>query len=198
MPGSGALAQNIAEAETTAKFSPNVVYLEIKGPDMPNLSFYDLPGIFQNAKEARDSYTIHVVKNLSRSYIQRESAIIMVSMPMNSDAENSCTFSEVRRLGASDRTVGVLTKADLLPTDGRHDQWLEIMEGKAHSTGLGYFITSRPQGKDLEELTKWEEAMFKSHSVDWPEAFHKFEGRCGVEPLKELLSHKLGEQFAKR
>lgn len=197
VPGSGALAQN-REAETTAKFSPNVVYLEIKGPEMPNLSFYDLPGIFQNSKEARDSYTVHVVRNLSKSYIQRESAIVMVSMPMNTDPENSSTFGLVRNLGASHRAVGVLTKADLLPAGG-YKQWLDIMEGKAQNTGLGYFITSRPQGRNLDELYSWEEAMFRTKSSDsWPEAFHKFEDRCGVEPLKQLLSQKLGEQFAKR
>jgi GTPase SAR1 family protein len=203
VPGSGSIAMNTAIAkaaeETLAKFSPNIVALEIKGPELPDLSFYDMPGIFQNPADARDDYLVSVVRNLSQTYIQHPSAIIMVSMPMNTDPENSSTFGLTRKLGASNRTIGVLTKADLLPADGNHDQWLSIMKGESHQTGLGYFITSRPQGKDLEDLKKWEELVFDEHSFNtWPSEFHDFEERCGVERLKVFLSERLGEEFAKR
>lgn len=203
VPGSGAIAMStpiqLAAEETSAKFSPNVVSLEIKGPELPNLSFYDMPGIFQNPADAKDDYLVNVVRNLSSTYIEKPSAIIMCSMPMNSDAENSFTFGLTRKLGATQRSIGVLTKADLLPQEGNHDQWLSIMQGHAHRTGLGYFITSRPQGKDLEELTRWEEALFENHTVEqWPASFHPFSKRCGVENLKEFLSNKLGEEFIKR
>ncbi|OAA38206.1 Dynamin family protein [Beauveria brongniartii RCEF 3172] len=201
VPGSGSIASSTPihlEAERTlAKFSPNVVALEIKGPDLPNLSFYDMPGIFQNPADAKDDYLVSVVTNLSKAYIQHPSAIIMCSMPMNSDAENSCTFGLTRKLGASNRTIGVLTKADLLAPQGACEQWLSIMKGEAHKTGLGYFITSRPQGKTLEELDKWEEAIFVEHGVDmWPGDFYQFSHRCGVEKLKTFLSEKLAESFA--
>ncbi|KAM3512619.1 hypothetical protein MY11210_003713 [Beauveria gryllotalpidicola] len=201
VPGSGSIASSTPihlEAERTlAKFSPNIVALEIKGPDLPNLSFYDMPGIFQNPADAKDDYLVSVVTNLSKAYIQHPSAIIMCSMPMNSDAENSCTFGLTRKLGASNRTIGVLTKADLLAPHGAYEQWLSIMKGAAHKTGLGYFITSRPQGKTLEELGKWEEAIFVEHGVDmWPSDFHQFSHRCGVEKLKTFLSEKLADSFA--
>lgn len=203
VPGSGAYARQYsmdqAAEQTWAKFSPNVVFLEIKGPELPNLSFYDMPGIFQNPADAKDDYLVNVVRNLSMNYIKRESAIIMCSMPMNSDAENSFTFGLARKLGASNRTIGVLTKADLLPEAGNHNQWLDIMRGTSHRTGLGYFITSRPQGKDLDQLKQWEEAMFDAFTVDqWPESFRPFSNQCGVERLKAFLSQKLGEQFIKR
>ncbi|TQV94100.1 Dynamin family protein [Cordyceps javanica] len=201
VPGSGSVASSTPishEADRTlAKFSPNIVALEIKGPDLPNLSFYDMPGIFQNPADARDDYLVSVVTNLSKAYIQHPSAIIMCSMPMNSDAENSSTFGLTRKLGASDRTIGVLTKADLLAPGGNFEQWLSIMKGEAHKTGLGYFITSRPQGKSLGELSKWEEAMFVDHGVEaWPNEFHQFSNRCGVEKLKLFLSEKLADAFA--
>lgn len=200
IPGSGSIAINtlVTEAaETTiAKFSPNIVALEIKGPDLPDLSFYDMPGIFQNPADARDDYLVNVVRNLSREYIQHSTAIIICAMPMNSDAENSSTFGLTRRLGASSRTIGVLTKADLLPEGGNHDQWLSIMKRQTHTTGLGYFITSRPQGKDLDELKRWEELVFEEHSIgSWPLAFYEFSERCGVEKLKSFLSERLGEAF---
>lgn len=203
VPGSGSIAMNTpiskAADEVTAKFSPNIVALEIKGPELPDLSFYDMPGIFQNPADARDDYLVNVVRNLSREYIKHPSAIILCSMPMNSDAENSSTFGLTRKLGALKRTIGVLTKADLIPEGGNHDQWLSIMNGEAHQTGLGYFITSRPQGKDLDELKAWEEHVFEDHSFErWPAEFHCFFARCGIERLKAFLSERLGEEFAKR
>ena len=200
VPGSGAIAQNtsIEQVETTAKFSPNVVFLEIKGPELPSLSFYDMPGLFQNPADVSDDYLVNVVRNLSMSYIQRTSAIILCSMPMNNDAENSFTFGLARKLGAIHRTIGVLTKADLLPEAGNHDQWLNIMNGTSHQTGLGYFITSRPQKKDLDHLKLWEETMFVNFTNGtWPSSFHSFSNRCGVEKLKKFLSHRLGEQFSR-
>ncbi|KAG6011342.1 hypothetical protein E4U54_008133 [Claviceps lovelessii] len=202
IPGSGGIAVNTPVAEaaetTTAKFSPNIVALEIKGPNLPDLSFYDMPGIFQNPADARDDYLVNVVRNLSRAYIEHPSAIIMCAMPMNSDAENSSTFGLTRRLKASKRTIGVLTKADLLPEGGNHDQWLAVMKQQTHVTGLGYFITSRPQGKDLDDLKRWEEHVFEDHSVgSWPSPFYEFADRCGVEKLKSFLSEHLGEAFLK-
>ncbi|KAI9150256.1 dynamin family protein [Paramyrothecium foliicola] len=201
VPGSGSIAMNhpiaTAAEATTAKFSPNVVALEIKGPDLPDLSFYDMPGIFQNPADAKDDYLVNVVRNLSKEYIQHPSAIIICAMPMNSDAENSSTFSLTRRLNATERTIGVLTKADLLPA-GNHGQWLEILKGNQHKTGLGYFVTSRPQGKGLDDLKTWEERFFVDFSSsDWPTGFHDFQRKCGVENLKSSLSERLGEAFAK-
>ena len=201
-PGSGSIAVNsnieTAASQTTAKFSPNVVALEIKGPDLPDLSFYDLPGVFQNTADMRENYLVKVVRNLSESYIQRPSAIIICAMPMNSDAENSCTFGLTYRLGASNRTIGVLTKADLLKGEGNHQRWREIMDGIAHQTGHGYFITSRPDGQDLDSLKVWEENFLVEHLSWWPHTLHGFETRCGVERLMVFLSHRLGEAFACR
>ncbi|RCI16983.1 hypothetical protein L249_3074 [Ophiocordyceps polyrhachis-furcata BCC 54312] len=186
-------------AETTAaKFSPNVVALEIKGPGLPDLSFYDMPGIFENPADAKDDYLVNVVQNLTKSYMSHPSAIIICAMPMNSDAENSSSFRLTRKLAATNRTIGVLTKADLLP-EGNHDQWLNIMKGEAHVTGLGYFITSRPPNKDLEDLIKWESNVFEQGSnANWPDSFHRFTSRSGVEKLIAFLSEKLGEEFQKR
>ncbi|KOS22192.1 Interferon-induced GTP-binding protein Mx2 [Escovopsis weberi] len=74
VPGSGAIAMNKdidkAAEETFAKFSPNVVALEIKGPALPDLSFYDMPGVFTNPADAKDQYLVNVVQNLSRTYIK--------------------------------------------------------------------------------------------------------------------------------
>ncbi|KAI1344578.1 hypothetical protein F5Y15DRAFT_411407 [Xylariaceae sp. FL0016] len=116
IPEEGALATetNLEEAiqHTEAKFSPNLVALEMKGPDFPDLSFYDLPGIIANAEIRGEDYLVDVVINLTKSYVTRQGALIMLALPMDHDIENSKTLRAVRDAGAEDRTIGVITKAD--------------------------------------------------------------------------------------
>ncbi|KAK4238126.1 P-loop containing nucleoside triphosphate hydrolase protein [Achaetomium macrosporum] len=188
------------EERAEAQFSPNTVALEVKGPDLADLNFYDLPGVFMTARRAEDTFLERVVQNLTQEYISRSSAIILCAVPMNQDTENSLALKLVRRLRAEDRCIGVMTKADLLPKeDAAASGWLAMLRGEAHKTGHGYFITSR-QGSDLEEQNKMEEAFFNrtaDATGQWPEAFDGAKDRCGVEKLKTFLSLKLGEEFSK-
>lgn len=187
------------EEKAEAQFSPNTVALEVKGPDLADLNFYDLPGVFMTARRAEDSFLERVVENLTREYISRPSALILCAVPMNQDTENSLALRLIRDLRTENRCIGVMTKADLLPKDEyAANSWLAMLNGHAHRTGYGYFITSR-QGSDLEEQNKMEEAFF-NRTADatghWPEVFDRFKDKCGVEKLKAFLSLKLGEKFA--
>ncbi|KAH6641107.1 P-loop containing nucleoside triphosphate hydrolase protein [Chaetomium tenue] len=188
------------EERAEAQFSPNTVALEVKGPDLADLNFYDLPGVFMTARRSEDIFLERVVQNLTREYISRPSAIILCAVPMNQDTENSLALKIIRGQRAQNRCIGVMTKADLLPSDDyAASGWLGMLNGEAHQTGFGYFITSR-QGSDLEEQNKMEESFF-NRTADatghWPEVFDHFKEKCGVEKLKVFLSEKLGEEFAK-
>ncbi|KAJ0165174.1 Interferon-induced GTP-binding protein Mx3 [Colletotrichum tanaceti] len=201
IPGTGAITKQSLlddEAERTlAKFSPNTVALEIKGPDLPDLSFYDMPGIFRNSAREEDEYLVSVVENLARQYISHAGALIIWAVPMNVDPETSSTLSIIRDLRAQDRTIGVMTKADLLP-EGNYNQWISMLLGERHKIGHEFFITSRPSDKNLDEQQRWEDALFHQNGSErWPEEFHVFRPRSGVEKLKTALSEKLGKEFAK-
>ena len=45
------------EDELEVKFSPNVVVMEISAPNVPNLSFIDLPGVIQTTETVRSDPT---------------------------------------------------------------------------------------------------------------------------------------------
>jgi len=185
------------ELQAEAQFSPNTVALEVRGPDLADLSFYDLPGVFMSAKREEDTFLERVVRNLACEYIARPNAIILWAVPMNQDADNSFALSLIREKAAADRCVGVLTKADLLPPESAAS-WLSMLRREAHQTGLGYFITSR-QGDDLDKQNAMEEAFFNrtgAATADWPRTFEPFRERCGIPKLKSFLSQQLGEQFA--
>ncbi|KAH6647351.1 dynamin family protein [Truncatella angustata] len=202
VPGHGAYTrehtlQEAAEC-TRAQFSPNIVALEMRGPNYPDLSFYDLPGVFSTPAQEEDEYLVKVVKNLASHYIRKESAIILWALPMNNDPETSISLGLIREAQAQRRTIGVMTKADMLRIDDT-PSWLAILRGDKHYVGHGYFITSRPtleNNEPLERLAQWEEQFFSNNYDGWPREFEPFKERCGVDLLKEFLSKRLGEAFS--
>ncbi|KAI0899060.1 P-loop containing nucleoside triphosphate hydrolase protein [Annulohypoxylon nitens] len=203
IPGEGAVSKqmslDLAARETDAQFSPNIVALEIKGPGLPDLSFYDLPGVFQSPEKEEDEYVVKVVEKLTLEYITREKAIIMWALPMNVDLENSTCLGIIRRAKAAPRTIGVMTKADQLPPQNIPN-WLAMFRGEKQLVGQGFFATSRPPSQPLEDAAKWEDLFF-NRQVDgnspWPIEFEEFSDRCGVEVLLKFLSGKLTEAFAR-
>ena len=194
--GEGAFER--ASESTEAKFSPNVISLEIKHPDFPDLSFYDLPGVFVRPGRPDENYLVNVVRNLSEDYIRHREAIIIWAISMNVDPMNSTMAKIIEEAGALDRTIGVMTKADLLPLDeGARRQWCAILGGHAHTTGHGYYVTSRrPEENSIEDQNRWEDIFFDNTEM-WPEDFATFRHRCGLKQLHLDLSDKLGEAFGK-
>lgn len=186
--------------------------IEVKGPNLPDLSFYDMPGVFRNAKHEEDQFLVKVVENLVRSYISHEKAIILWAVPMNHDPETSSTFTLIRSLSAQDRTIGVMTKADLLPSGGHH-QWLAMLRKETHQVGRGYYITRRappscnPEGPDREIMRRdraslrdesaAEEAFFNRRVGAWPQEFSEFDDRCGIDQLVKFLAQTLAQEFAR-
>ncbi|EMR70749.1 putative dynamin family protein [Eutypa lata UCREL1] len=195
VPGEGNIAKDIELAEaanqTEAQFSPNIVALEMKGTDLPDLSFYDLPGVFLSPDKEENDYLVKVVRNLTRSYIRRPEAIIMWALPMNHDLENSISLGIIREAKATDRTIGVITKADMLQMSNI-PQWVAVLQGKKQSVKHGYFLTALPPGESLDQVPLQEEFFFRGGVGTWPREFEEYEDQCGVERLREYITKQLG------
>ena len=78
-----------ADRNGQVKFSPNVVQLEISGPNLPNLSFYDLPGVISVSDVPEESYLVDLVENLVRQYIKADNCINLLALPMTDNPANS-------------------------------------------------------------------------------------------------------------
>jgi hypothetical protein len=204
VPGEGIYAREtdleIARQSTEARFSPNVVSVEMKGPSYPGLSFFDLPGIFAISEVKGDDYLVDVVENLTRKYVDRREAIIMLALPMDHDLDNSRALKIIRDSNAEDRTIGVLTKADRphFNTPDIVDYWLAVLEEKKQTVGHGFFITSLPPEEGLDTLTAWEDSFFRAGVRNWPCAFDNFVHRCGVEQFRTYITKQLGDAFQRR
>ncbi|KAL8849843.1 MAG: hypothetical protein Q9221_005181 [Calogaya cf. arnoldii] len=154
-------AMNHTGNHTQVKFSPNVIRLDISSPDVPNLSFYDLPGVINQAEVAEEEHLVTLVRNLVRSYIKDDSCINLLAMPMTDDAANSTASKLVQEANAHDRTIGVLTKPDRVQNGESMDQWHSILIGAKFRVGHGYYVVkNNPNPEVSNVVARQEEEQF--------------------------------------
>ncbi|KAF2176021.1 hypothetical protein K469DRAFT_682815 [Zopfia rhizophila CBS 207.26] len=60
------------------EFSPNTMCIYISAPGLPNLSFYELPGIITQVQDRSKGYLIGLVKELVAEYIKDLNALVLL------------------------------------------------------------------------------------------------------------------------
>jgi GTPase SAR1 family protein len=195
----------IEDESTEAKFSPNVVSVEISGPGLVPLSFYDLPGIFQNAGQKEDQYLVKVVENLALKYIRRPQALIISALPMSADPATSRTAKVIVDNNAASRCIGVLTKADQLQEGQSIAEFENMLKGTDYQRGHGYYVTKQPghssgliHKENYHAIARAEEEEFFSTHWPWNLEWSEFQSRFGTTNLAHALSQKFAAQIVKR
>ncbi|KAL8994852.1 MAG: hypothetical protein Q9169_005299 [Polycauliona sp. 2 TL-2023] len=178
------------------QFSPNVIRLDMSSPDVPNLSFYDLPGVINQAETPEEEYLVALVQNLVRSYIEDDACINLLAMPMTDDAANSTASKLVQEAKANGRTIGVLTKSqpDRVQDDDM-SQWIEVLQAKKFKIGHGYYVVRNDPDPELSNaLAREREDQFflQEH---WTRTLGKHRDRFGTLKLTSKLSKLLNTQI---
>ncbi|KAF8997228.1 P-loop containing nucleoside triphosphate hydrolase protein [Hymenopellis radicata] len=182
--------------ENEVSFSPNVVCVDVSGPDVPDLSFIDLPGLVSN--EERD--VIDLVRNLILDHITGN-ALILLTITMRDDIQNQSAALLAKEVDPQGlRTVGVLTKPDTLQP-GEESGWLDILHGRKHRLHHGYFVTKQPGPQELlEDLAHAEarkrEASYFANTLPWRNVLQTIKSRVGVPHLTSHLSKLLTERIS--
>ncbi|KAI9058582.1 hypothetical protein FKP32DRAFT_1761410 [Trametes sanguinea] len=178
------------------RFSHNVVCVDLSGPDMPDLSFVDLPGLIQNDEGNGE---VQLVEELVRSYIKSHNTLIVVALPMTDDLQNQKAAQLAREVDPHGlRTIGALTKPDAIPVGalGTRKMYLDVVEGRAHPTKHGYFVVRHPDDVERQQGISHEEARaaearFFAEQKPWATSLHRH--RFGVENLIACVSDRLTE-----
>lgn len=206
VPGTGVVAQNgFGPGEKhEADFSPNLVAIEISGPGLPALSFYDLPGIFSSAASKEEGYLVEVFEKLATKYIMHPNALVICAMTMQNDPGLSKTSAIIVKLKAEKRCVGVLTMPDRLQEGSTHFDFDKILRGQAHYLPQGYFVTKQPgpdfklRQADYHAQAREEEDAFFDTDPRWTDEWLEFRGRCGTTAIQNYLSQEFAKQIARR
>ncbi|OAA45506.1 Dynamin, GTPase domain protein [Metarhizium rileyi] len=174
-------------------FSQDVLKIEKCGPTEDYLTVIDVPGIFRNTEEGvtteRDK---SLVLGMVEGYIEQERTIILAVLPCTVDIMTQGILSLAEKYDKSgERTLGVLTKPDLLKERSTKTVVCDLVNGKKRPLNLGYYIV-RNRGADEtsedEPSSRRREDLFKEEP--WcnlpPE-------RVGIIALRERLQELLGQ-----
>ncbi|KAF7928114.1 uncharacterized protein EAE97_009912 [Botrytis byssoidea] len=205
IPGKGGHFLN-NNTTTEAEVTPNVVKVEISGPNLPTLSFFDLPGIIANTPNADQRYLIKVFENIAKKYIRTPNTLIIFVMTMSVEAVLSKAKSLIEEEHATDRCMGVLTKPDTLVekdgTGGTSD-WEKILNEEEHRLGHGWRVTRQPgpdfrsNGLDYHVQACKNEKSFFDNNALWQGTWSKYQDKCGIPRIQRLLSELLAESIRK-
>lgn len=181
------------------KFSPNVIRLNISGPGLPNLSFYDLPGVINVPDVAEEHYVVDLIKNLVKQYVQAKDSINLLAIPMTDDPANSSASKLIRELKAEPRTIGCLTKPDRLQSVESLEQWEGILKGERFHLGFGYFVIKNNPDTSVDHATvRAEEEAYFQTSMPWASTFEGYVDQFGTFNLQTRLSELLTKQIQLR
>ncbi|KAK2596470.1 hypothetical protein N8I77_013359 [Diaporthe amygdali] len=129
---------------TGREFSKDVLRLEIQGPDMYPLTLVDLPGIFHNETSTQSTEGMATVMELVESYMKKPNSIILTVIAANNQLANQVVMKKAAKHDpAKTRTLGVVTKPDLLPPGSPSEQeYLQLIRGReaVHNLGLGWHV----------------------------------------------------------
>ena len=208
VPGTAGHAQRLGDDRSIeAKFSPNVIAVEISGPGLPPLSFYDLPGLFQNAEDHESHFLIKVFEDLTIKYIKHQNALIICTIAMQNDSGLSRTKAIISKCHAEERCIGVLTMPDRLQaSDAAHQDYTNILRGTTYKLPRGYYVTKQPgansqlKGPEYHRLARQQEEEFFDSSELWGPGgvWWEFRARCGTATIQKYLSKEFAKQILKR
>ncbi|KAL6709975.1 hypothetical protein ACN47E_000760 [Coniothyrium glycines] len=181
------------------KFSPNLVCIDIIQPDLPPLSFFDLPGIISQAETEEEAHIVPLVENLVAEYVKKTDSLVLVTCDLGTDIANSTAAGFARQHKATDRCIGVLTKPDLLPPGTADETLVKLLEGNSFKLGHGYFVVKNLDKEEINRGLTHRDARVKEReffaSGRWTDTLQEFQSRFGTRNLQQYLSKQLATQI---
>lgn len=168
------------------------IVIKISSNQVPNLTLVDLPGLVMVActDQGQPADIKNQIKDLIKHYILQENTIIMGIIPARCDIEVDSALELIKEYDKNgDRTIGILTKIDLMNenTDVSHYLKNEISSDlKLH---YGYYaVKNKNNIENATEIQQDDEiSFFNNHpiykSID--------KSRMGITNLSIQLSHIL-------
>ena len=174
------------------------IQLSIYSPNVPDLSLIDLPGYIQVVGKDQPLELKQKISDLCDKYIQPPNVILAISAA-DVDLANSTALRASRRVDPrGERTIGVITKMDLVDAD----RGVDILTDKKYPLRLGYVgvVCKIPQaglftrgGNIINTIIKNENAFFSQHPLQFGPSSDVL---TGTPKLRKKLMHTLEQVMA--
>ncbi|KAM0688579.1 vacuolar protein sorting-associated protein 1 [Conglomerata obtusa] len=186
--------ETIREIKSKNDVSHKPITLKLYSQKVLTLTLVDLPGLVKVATNDQPKNICLKIEEMCRKYIINKNAIILAVSSANIDIANSDALQLARSVDAAyDRTIGVLTKIDLMD---KGTDIINILSGRIIKLRFGFVpIVSRSQddidkNKTIQEALKDEKEFFASHHAYKPKHMY-----CGTPYLVSKLNFILHEHI---
>ncbi|OTB03479.1 hypothetical protein M426DRAFT_74049 [Hypoxylon sp. CI-4A] len=182
-----------SKAENT--FAADVLRIEITAPTGLHLTIVDLPGLISVQGEDQIEDDVQTVRELVESYLSNSRTIILAVIQAPNDIANQSILQLARKHDPEgQRTVGILTKTDLVNQGAEHRIANLAANLDSIKLKLGFFLLRNPchserKGESLasthsqDEMDFFLRAPWKDQKLDW--------SRVGIEKIKPFLQELL-------
>lgn len=185
--------KTIELAGDNMNISSTPILLQIYSPHVPNLSLVDLPGLTMVActDKGQPEDIKQRIEKLVISYIQNPKTIIITVMQARADLETDLGLALVKSHDKDgSRTIGVLTKPDLMNNDTHVGYYITNQISKNLMLTHGYYLVKNrnkveSQQADIIKGFELEKNYFNNH----PEyKKNKYKDRIGIPKLTNNLN----------
>lgn len=129
-------------SDQSRAFASDVLSIEIEGPNRPQLTLVDLPGIIQSETKVATQTDVKLVAEITDRYIAQSRTICLAVVSATNDYANQMILSKVRGVDSEgERTLGIITKPDLLPKgSGSEQAYMNLARNQDVFFKLGWHV----------------------------------------------------------
>ncbi|KAK8008225.1 Interferon-induced GTP-binding protein Mx, partial [Apiospora marii] len=182
-------------------FASDVLRIEVTGHTDFNLTVVDLPGLISASTEEQSNADAGIIRALVEEYVRSSRTIILAVIQAGNDVANQSIVELARKHDPDgQRTVGIITKADLI-NKGTERRLADLAMNRGNvKLELGFFLLKNPtpteldkgitaQQRLLQETNFFASPVWQAHNLDM--------SRVGVENLKLFLQDLLDRHIEK-
>ncbi|EMC97245.1 hypothetical protein BAUCODRAFT_444961 [Baudoinia panamericana UAMH 10762] len=175
-------------------FSADILRLEVRGPQMPQLTIVDLPGLIHSENKFQTAEDVALVNALVEGYMSQERSIILAVVSAKNDYANQIVLAKARSADATGRrTLGIITKPDALhPKSTSERSFLSLARNQDIEFALGWHVV---RNQDTNVTTEMDRDNVEAHffsTSQWREIAEKDRG---IHSLRDKLSQILFRQI---
>ncbi|TLD20305.1 hypothetical protein PspLS_08722 [Pyricularia sp. CBS 133598] len=128
--------------EPPSAFARDTLSIEVDGPNRPQLTLVDIPGLIQASTKGVSDQDVAMVKEITDHYISQPRTICLAVISATNDAANQGILQQVRSFDRKgERTLGVITKPDKLEAgSGSEAEFLALARNENVFFELGWHV----------------------------------------------------------
>lgn len=178
-------------------FSKDLLRVEVSGPDLPQLTIVDLPGLIHSETKEQSTSDVELIQDVVRGYMREPRSIILAVVSAKNDYANQIVLRLARDADKKGtRTLGVITKPDYLIAGSVSEAtYVSLANNKEVEFEHGWHVLKNMDSEVIRCSSTDrdnEEEKFFSQGI-WKELA---KSTLGINQLRERLSRVLLYQIA--